>query len=83
MITRKRTPIQTAYTLRGQGLHQVSEAKYLGVTISSNLEQNTDINNSVKKANKTLGFLKSNLKGAPEEARETAYKTIVCPDSIL
>ena len=67
MITRKRKPIQTMYTLRGQGLHKVSKAKYLGVTISSSLEWNTHIINSVKKANKTLGFLKRNLKGTHED----------------
>ena len=32
-------PIQTTYTLRDQGLHKVSEAKYLGVTIFSNLSR--------------------------------------------
>ena len=65
--------------LRGQGLHKVSKVKYLGVTISSNLEWNTHINSSVKKANKTLDFLKRNLKGASEEVRETTYKTMVHP----
>ena len=72
--------IPTPCILRGQGLRNVSKTKYVGVTIASNLKWNTH-KNTVKKANKTLGFLKRNLKGASEEVREMAYKTIVHPQT--
>ena len=35
----------------------------------------------MKKTNKTPGFLKRNLKGAPEKVRETASKTMIHPQT--
>ena len=78
-ITRKRKPLQSSYTLRGHSLKKVDQAKYLGVTISSDLDWKGHINMSVAKANRSLGFLKRNLKSAPQDIRETAYKTLVRP----
>ena len=78
-ITRKRKPLTSSYTLRGHVLKSVSQTKYLGVNISSKIEWKDHIDKTVKKANKTLGFLKRNLKNAPEEVRETAYKSLVRP----
>ena len=78
-ITRKRKPIESSYTLQGHTLKKVDQAKYLGVTISANLDWKGHINKSVNKANRTLGFLKRNLKSAPEDVKETAYKSLVRP----
>ena len=79
VITRKRKPYTSSYTLRGHLLKTVSQAKYLGVTISSKLEWKDHVEKMSKKANKTLGFLRRNLRNAPEETREIAYKTLVRP----
>jgi hypothetical protein len=78
-LTRKRSPLQSTYSLRGHPLTKVNQAKYLGVTIASNLDWKTHINSSVSKANRSLGFLKRNLKRAPQGVRETAYKAMVRP----
>jgi hypothetical protein len=78
-ITRKRKPLVSSYTLRGHPLKKVDQAKYLGVSISSDLDWKGHINKSVTKANRSLGFLKRNLKSAPQNIRETAYKTLVRP----
>ena len=36
-ITRKKKPLQTAYTIHGHTLNKVKKGKYLGVTIAENL----------------------------------------------
>ena len=80
-ITRKRNPIPSAYTLRGHTLKKVTQAKYLGITMTSKFEWRNHIEITSKKANKSLGFLKRNLAHAPKEIRETAYKTLVRPQA--
>jgi hypothetical protein len=92
-ITRSRTPIENRYSLKGHILEDIKEAKYLGVTLSSNLTWNTHICNITGKAsnltwnthicnitgkaNKLLGFLQRNLKVRNETTKENAYKVIV------
>ena len=56
-----------------------TEAKYLGVTISSDLSWSRHADNVAKKANSTMGFLKRNIRSAPQAAKATAYKTFVRP----
>ncbi len=51
----------------------------VGVTIASDLYWRHHIENIVGKANKTLGFLKPNLKHCPQEIKVQAYKTLVRP----
>lgn len=56
-----------------------TEAKYLEVTIRSDLSWNRHANNVTKKANFTMGFLKRNIRYAPQAAKETVHKTFVRP----
>ena len=69
----KQTPISTQYELSGQVLEKVKDAKYLGVTVSDDLEWTKHINAITTKANSKLSFLRRNLKDCPEKIRETAY----------
>ena len=78
-ITKRKTPIETSYTLHGTTLESVDSAKYLGVTISNDLTWNKHIDNITNKANQTLGFLRRNLKVRSEQIKSTAYKTLVRP----
>ena len=78
-ITKSRVPFQSQYTLHGQTLESVDSAKYLGVTISQDLNWNKHINNITGKANRTLGFIKRNVKTKNESVKELAYKTLVRP----
>ena len=78
-ISKTKNPIKFNYSLHGQVLQHVTSAKYLGVTIQSDLKWNTHINNICKKANNTLGFLKRNLNINSASVKEQAYKSLVRP----
>ena len=69
------TPYQ--YELSGQVLEEVNDAKYLGVTVSDDLEWTKHIDVITSKANSKLSFLRRSLKGCPEKLRETAYFSLV------
>ena len=77
--TNKRAPSVRTYYLHNQPLKTVSSAKYLGVTIQSNARFNTHLNNIICSANRTLGFLRRNLKQAPIKTKTMAYKSLVRP----
>ena len=56
-VTKKKRPIQHNYILNGHTLESVTSAKYLGVTIQSNLKWDKHINDITSKGNISLGFL--------------------------
>ena len=64
--------IQFEYTLHQQRLEQVQSAKYLGITISDDLDWGQHISEISSKATKTLGFLRRNLAFAPRHTKEVA-----------
>ena len=78
-VTRKRTFTNNQYQLHGHTLASVTSAEYLGVTISQDLSWDRHITNICAKANKTLGFLRRNLKISARNLKETAYKAFVRP----
>jgi hypothetical protein len=78
-ITRKRSRTTYQYTLHGHVLEEVTAAKYLGVTISSDMSWNLHIDKTCAKANQKLGFLKRNLKVKNGDLKAKAYKTMVRP----
>ena len=63
--------------MSGQVLEEVKDAKYLGVTVSDDLEWTKHVNAITTKANSKLSFLRRNLKGCPEKLKETAYFALV------
>ena len=69
--------IQFDYTLHQQRLEQVKSAKYLGITISDDLDWGQHISEISAKATKTFGFLRPNLAFALRHTKECAYKTLV------
>ncbi len=58
----KRNPIVPEYTLHGHVLATTTKAKYLGITIQSDLKWNTHISNITEMSNQTLGLLTRNLR---------------------
>ena len=71
--------IQFEYSLHQQKLEQVQSEKYLGITITDNLNWGHHVSEISCKATKTMGFLRRNLALAPRHTKEVAYKTLVCP----
>ena len=66
---------QTQYSLHGQVLEAKENAKYLGISISKELNWNAHISTITGKANRTLGFVKKNVKTKSEAVKELAYKS--------
>jgi hypothetical protein len=58
-------------------LESVTTAKYLGITISKDMNWDTHINNITSKANKIIDFLRRNLPIQNTEAKTLAYKSMV------
>ena len=71
--------INSVYTLHGQVLEVVTSARYLGADISSVLSWNSHIDRITARANRTLGYIRRNIKTKNQKVRETAYNTLVCP----
>ena len=66
-------PLVHFYTLCGQVLSLVEEAKYLGVLLASDLGWSPHVASTAGKASSALGFLKRNLKKCPAALKERAY----------
>ena len=62
-----------------QTFENVQSAKYLGITITDNMDWGQHVSEISSKATKTLGFLRRNLAFAPRSTKEVAYKTLVRP----
>ena len=67
------------YSLHIQTLENAQSPKYLGITISDNIDSGQHISEISAKATKTLGFLRRNLAFVPNSTKEVAYKTLVRP----
>ena len=78
-ITMSKKSLLSQYTLHGQLLEIVDNAKYQGVTISKDLNWNNHIDDITAKANRNLCFVKRNVKTRNEPMKELAYNTLVCP----
>ena len=78
-ITRQRKPRISPYTLHGHVLERVDEAKYLGVTVTSDLRWKSHVQNVANKASRSLGFLRRNLRTSSQALKTTAYFTLVRP----
>ena len=79
IITNKKKIIDAKYQLHGHTLESVTSAKYLGLTFPNKLQWDQHINYITSKANKTLGFLRRNLKIPPIRIKEQAYITLARP----
>ena len=78
-ITRKVKPLNSKYILHNVELESASAAKYLGITIDDDLSWSPHLDNTTKKANQTLGFLKRNIRVHNKDLKSIAYKTLVRP----
>ena len=79
MVTRKKQPRPSDYTMQGKTLADVTHNPYLGIEFQKDLKWDLHINNIVCKANKILGFLRRNLSHCPTNVKAQAYFTLVRP----
>ena len=78
-MTGSKKPVKRDYILHGQVLESVTSARYLGVDISSSLSWNPHVDRITGNANRTLGFVRRNIKTKWSKVREKAYNTLVGP----
>ena len=78
-VSRSRNPISSNYSLKGHTLEMEDSTRYLGVEMQSNMSWNKHMDQTVKKANSTLGFLRRNLRVSNEETKSAAYFSMVRP----
>ena len=78
-ITRTRNHLTHNYSLNSHILQTVTRDKYLGNTISNDLNWSTHINTITNKCNCKLGFLRRNLSRCPQKLKVTAYISLVRP----
>ena len=78
-ITRCRTVLPSQYQLHGHTPSTETEAKYPGVKITADLRWDARITDVCNEANKTLGFLRRNIKTSNERLKNAAYQVIVRP----
>ena len=65
------------YELNNHILQQVSENPYLGLIIQENLQWSSHINKITSSADRTLGFIRRNLRNCNEQFKATAYISLV------
>ena len=78
-VTGSKKPVKRDYILHGQVLESVTSARYLWVDISGSLSWNPHVDRITGNANRTLGFVRRNIKTKMSKVRETAYHTLVRP----
>ena len=69
------------YSLDNTILQQVPSNPYLGITISDleDYKWGIHIDDTTRKANYTLGFLRRNLRSCPQSSRRSAYVSLIRP----
>ena len=78
-ITKKRKVIKYRYLLHNVILKEVSNAKYLGITMNTRLSWKKHVYEICGKANQTRQFLQRNLVACKPETKLQYYKTFIRP----
>ena len=78
-VSRKKLPLEHTYYLKGEPLGVVDNASYLGTNISKDLSWHSQVTKVTSMANRTLVFVKNNIKTPKRSVKEKAYQAIVRP----
>ncbi|KAL8575234.1 hypothetical protein ACOMHN_042355 [Nucella lapillus] len=78
-MTTSRTTAEREYQLHGHKLQEETQVKYLGVTLKKDLKWEPHTTSISSQANRSLGFLRRNVKVASRTIKEKAYKALVRP----
>ena len=76
-VTSKREPILSDYYLHGHIIANEPLAKYLGFTLTQDLNWDTHIQNICVKAIQTIGFLRRNLNIGTVSIKQQAYFSLI------
>ena len=76
-VSRTPDPKLFNYSLPGQVLEEVMDAKYLGVTLSNDLEESKHSATMTTKDNLFSVFLSRNLQGCSEKLKHIAYFSLI------
>ena len=76
-VSHSRTPLTKFYSLCGVIISQASEAKYLDVSLSCDMEWAKHIQQITSSCCSTVGLLHRNLSGCPVQLRERAYISLI------
>ncbi|KAI8479428.1 hypothetical protein Bbelb_428470 [Branchiostoma belcheri] len=76
-MTRKKKTLERAYELHGHKLQTEPNVKYLGVTLTKDLKWSLHISNISSRANRSLGFVRRNIKINSKSIKEAAYRALV------
>ena len=78
-ISRSRKPFTRNYSLKGHILTTEDSTRYLGVELQSNMAWNKLMDQTIKKGNSMLGFLRRNFKVSNESTKTAAYSSLIRP----
>ena len=78
-ITHKTNCLNFSYSICESVIQQSNSAKYLGVTITSNLSWSEHINNITNKDNSIRAFLQRNLNQCHQSVKSTCYIDLPYP----
>lgn len=78
-ITNKKLPLKFSYSIGQDPLAEVSEYKYLGITITNNLNWNSHIAATASSAFRKLCLLRHKLKHASHKVKPLAYAPFIRP----
>lgn len=79
-VTNKKSPLMFSYAVNNNVIKRSTKLKYLGVTISSNLNWNEHVENICGSAQRRLGLLRRKLRDAAPDIKLKAYTTFVRPN---
>ena len=78
-VSRSRNPVVREYSLKGHALTSEDSTGYLGVEMQTNMAWNKHMDQTIKKGNSMIGFLRRNLKVSNESTKTAAYLSLVRP----
>ena len=81
-VTGSKKTVKIDYILNGQVLETVPCARYLGIDISSGLTWNSHVGRVTAKANRTLGFIRRNVKNKMPKVCDAVYNSLVKPQLV-
>uniref|UniRef100_A0A6B0UUJ3 Putative tick transposon n=1 Tax=Ixodes ricinus TaxID=34613 RepID=A0A6B0UUJ3_IXORI len=76
-FTRAHSPITSTCTICNQPVTKSPMYKYLDARLSSDLAWNTHLTHILSIANRSLGYIRCNLKLAPPSVQQLAHTTLV------